>query len=372
MKTDREAMARALELGRQVRRLTPPNPWVGSVVVREGVVVGEGATRPPGGAHAEIVALAEAGERARGATLFTTLEPCSHRGATGPCADAVIAAGIARVVSAMEDSDPRVCGRGHAALRAAGIAVDVGTGAEASADLLAPYVVHRRESRSFAVLKVATSLDGRVAAADGESRWITGEAARADAHERRADAQAVVIGSGTALADQPALTVRGVEGPLGAPPLRVLLDGRGRVPATGPLFDRSLAPTLVFTSERAPAAARDAWEAAGATVEVIDEAGLGATGGIDLAEVLARLARRGVLQALVEGGPTVHGGLLDARLVDRVVAYVAPVLLGAGGRAGYGLDPGPPLAAASRFRLARVERFGDDICLEYEPIAGPR
>jgi diaminohydroxyphosphoribosylaminopyrimidine deaminase/5-amino-6-(5-phosphoribosylamino)uracil reductase len=360
---DAELMARALELARTVRRLTAPNPWVGSVVARDGEVVGEGATRPPGEAHAEIVALDAAGDRARGATVFTTLEPCAHAGQTGPCVDALIAAGVARVVSAIDDPDARVSGRGHAALRTAGIAVDVGTGARESAYLLAPYIVHRRDGRSFTVLKTATSLDGRVTAADGASRWITGEIARADAHELRADSQAIVVGSGTALSDQPALTVRDASGPLGPPPLRVLVDGRGRVPATGPLFDSSLAPTLVVTTDRAPAAAREAWEAAGATIEVVGENG----GAVDLAELLARLARRGVIQALIEGGPTLHGGFLAAGLVDRIVAYVAPLVLGSGGRAGYGIDSGPALAHASRYRLGRLRALGDDVCLEYEP-----
>jgi diaminohydroxyphosphoribosylaminopyrimidine deaminase / 5-amino-6-(5-phosphoribosylamino)uracil reductase len=362
--SDSELMGRALELGRQVRRLTAPNPWVGSVVARDGLIVGEGATRPPGGAHAEIVALAAAGEQARGGTLFTTLEPCAHHGQTGPCVDAVIAAGVARVVSAIDDPDTRVAGRGHAALRAAGIVVDVGERAQESAALLAPYIVHRRAGRSFIVLKAATSLDGRVTAADGDSHWITGEAARADAHERRADSQAVVIGSGTALADHPALTARDVSEPRGDPPLRVLLDGRGRVPATGPLFDPTLAPTLVVTTERAPAAVRDSWTAHGAAVEVVGASPDGP--GVAVAEVGALLARRGVLQALVEGGPTLHGGFLEAGLVDRIVAYVAAVVLGAGGRAAYGLDPGPALARATRYRLTRVSTFGDDVCLEYE------
>jgi diaminohydroxyphosphoribosylaminopyrimidine deaminase/5-amino-6-(5-phosphoribosylamino)uracil reductase len=361
-------MARALGLAREVRRLTAPNPWVGCVVVRDGLVVGDGATRPPGGPHAEVVALGAAGERARGATLYTTLEPCSHRGRTGPCVDAIAAAGVARVVSAMEDPDREVSGRGHAALRAAGVAVDVGVGAQEAAALLAPYLVHRRAGRSFVVLKAATSLDGRVAASDGESRWITGAAARADGHERRADAQAIVVGSGTALADQPALTVRDAVGTLGAPPLRVVVDGRGRVPAAGPLFDTSAAPTLVVTTERAPARARDAWTSTGALVEVV---GGGEQGrGVDLGALLAALARRGVLEALVEGGPTLQGGFFAAGLVDRIVAYVAPVILGAGGRPGYGIDPGPPLAAAPRFRLTNVSALGDDVRLEYEPGGG--
>jgi diaminohydroxyphosphoribosylaminopyrimidine deaminase / 5-amino-6-(5-phosphoribosylamino)uracil reductase len=258
-----------------------------------------------------------------------------------------------------------VAGRGHAALRAAGVTVDVGLGSQEAEYLLAPYLVHRREGRSFALLKTATSLDGRVAASDGSSRWITGPSARADAHDCRADSQAIIVGSETALTDAPALTVRDAKPPLGPPPLRVLLDGRGRVPATGPLFDPALSPTLVFTTDAAPAAARQAWVRAGATVEVVGAGPLGR--GVDLRETLTLVARRGVLQALVEGGPTLHGALLDAGLVDRVVAYVAPVVLGAGGRAGYGLDPGPALALAPRFRLTHVATLGDDVRLEYEP-----
>jgi diaminohydroxyphosphoribosylaminopyrimidine deaminase / 5-amino-6-(5-phosphoribosylamino)uracil reductase len=357
-------MGRAVELGRQVRRLTAPNPWIGCVVARDGEIVGEGATRPAGGPHAEAVALDAAGQRARGATLYTILEPCSHHGRTPPCVDAIVAAGVERVVSAIEDPDPLVSGGGHAALRAAGVTVDVGVGAPEAAALLAPYVVHRREGRSFVVLKTATSLDGRVAAADGVSQWITGDAARIDAHERRADAQAIVVGSGTALADHPTLTVRDATGPLGPPPLRVLVDGRGRVPATGPMFDPSLAPTLVVSTDRAPQSARDAWALAGAAVELVG-AGKGGVG-IDPAELLARLADRGVLQAIVEGGPTLHAAMLEAGLVDRIVAYVAPLILGAGGLAGYGLDPGPTLAAAPRYRLIRVSPMGDDVCLEYD------
>jgi diaminohydroxyphosphoribosylaminopyrimidine deaminase/5-amino-6-(5-phosphoribosylamino)uracil reductase len=250
-------------------------------------------------------------------------------------------------------------------LRAAGVAVEVGDDARDAADLLAPYIVHRRAGRAFTVLKTATSLDGRVAAADGESRWITGPAARADAHALRADGQAVIVGSGTARADLPALSIRDVTGPLGPPPLRVLLDARGRVPASGPLFDPALAPTLVVTTERASGAARAAWEAAGAAVEIV---GPGPDGcGVDLVDLLVRLGERGVLQALVEGGPTVHGALLATGQVDRIVAYVAPMLLGAGGRAGYGLDPGPALAAAARYRLSRMDAVGDDVRLEYEP-----
>jgi diaminohydroxyphosphoribosylaminopyrimidine deaminase/5-amino-6-(5-phosphoribosylamino)uracil reductase len=365
MNADRELMARALELAREVRRLTAPNPWVGCVVARDGIIVGEGATRPPGGPHAEVVALAAAGEGARGGTVFTTLEPCAHRGRTGPCVDAIVAAGVTRVVSAMDDPDDEVSGRGHAALRSAGLTVEVGVAAKESAALLAPYIVHRREGRSFVVLKAATSLDGRVAAADGASRWITGPAARADGHERRADSQAIIVGSGTALADQPALTVRDATGPVGPPPLRVLVDGRGRVPAIGPLFDTAIAPTLVVTTEQAPAEAREAWAGCGAAVEILGCARHGKPG-IDVGELVSVLGSRDVIQVLVEGGPTLHRGFLEAGLVDWIVAYLAPVILGAGGRAGYGLDPGPALALAPRFRLTRASTLGDDVCLEYE------
>jgi len=358
-------MTRALELARSVRRLTPPNPWVGCVIVRDGVVVGEGATEPPGGAHAEVVALAAAGERARGADVYTTLEPCAHVGRTGPCTNALLDAGVARVFSAMDDPDPRVAGRGHAMLRASGVVVDVGIGAQEGNVLLAPYVVHRTLGRSFALLKAATSLDGRVRAADGESRWITGAEARADGHEQRADSQAIVVGSGTVLADDPELTARDATGPHGPPALRVVVDGRGRVPATSRIFDTTAAPTLVVTGPRAPDTALEAWSAAGAEV-AIEPAG--ADGGVDALALLRLLADRGVLQALVEGGPTLHRSFLTAGVADALVTYVAPVILGAGALPAYGLEPGPPLAGAPRFRLRNATPLGDDVRLQYAPI----
>src|SRR5215211_5822293 len=242
-------MARAVALAAGVRRRTAPNPWVGAVVARDGVVVGEGATEPPGGPHAEVVALRAAREAARGATVYVTLEPCVHHGRTPPCGDALIAAGVARVVVAAEDPDPRVAGEGIARLRAAGIDVTRGPRADAVVRQLAPYLHHRRTGRAFCLLKTATSVDGRTAAADGSSQWITGPIARADAHGLRADSQAIVVGAGTALADRPALTVRDIDPPVRVPPARVLLDARGRVPAAGPLFDTALAPTLVLTTD---------------------------------------------------------------------------------------------------------------------------
>jgi diaminohydroxyphosphoribosylaminopyrimidine deaminase/5-amino-6-(5-phosphoribosylamino)uracil reductase len=357
-------MLRALALAESARRVTPPWPWVGCVIVRDGAVVGEGATGPfRVGAHAEAVALAEAGDAARGATAYVTLEPCSHHGNTPPCADALIAAGVTRVVVAMGDPDERVAGRGIARLRDAGIEVLTGVGAARVGPALMPYLQHRRTGRAYAVLKCATSLDGRIAARDGSSRWITGPAARADAHRLRAESQAIVVGAGTALADGPALTVRDAPAPP-RPPLRVLLDASGRVPATGPLFDADLGPTLVCTSEAAEPRARDAWLAAGAKVESLPVS----HGGIDPVGVLEHLGREGVLQVLVEGGAAVHGSFLASDAVDRVVAYVAPMLLGDEGRPGWGTAGPPTIADASRWRLVDTTALADDVRLTLVPI----
>jgi len=355
-------MARAVALGDAVRRRTAPNPWVGCVLVADGAVVGEGATAPPGGPHAEAAAVAAAGRRAAGATAYVTLEPCAHQGRTPPCTDALVAAKVARVVVALEDPDPQVQGRGVAALRAAGATVDVGPGADAARRSLAPYLHQRRTGRAFCVAKVAVSIDGRSAAQDGSSRWITGPAARADAHELRADAQAVVVGAGTAIDDQPRLTVRDVAAPPPHPPLRVLLDARGRVPALGPLFDPALAPTLVITTAAAPSAAVDEWRAAGAKVEVVEPA----PEGVDLAAALQLLGREGVLSALVEGGATLHGRLLEAGLVDQLVVYVGATLLGDEGRPAAATPSPPSIDAAPRLQLTDVTRLGDDVRLRYD------
>lgn len=357
-------MDRALRVAAPARRHAPPWPAVGCVIVRDGVIVGEGATGPyPVGPHAEVAALAAAGPRARGATAYVTLEPCDHRGNTPPCTEALLSAGVRRVVVAVEDPDDRVAGRGFARLRAAGVEVAAGVGEAAATRQLAPYLHHRRTGRPYVVAKVATSLDGRVAAADGTSRWITGEAARADAHELRADSQAILVGSGTALADRPALTARAVAVPPYRPARRVLLDGRGRVPAEGPLFDSALAPTLVVTTGHAPARSVDGWTAAGAKVEVVAPA---PGGGVDLGELFALLGRDGVVQALVEGGGTLIGAVIAGGHAQRLVAYVAPTVLGARGAPGYAF-PGPDtLADAPRFDFVGVTRLDPDVRLEFE------
>jgi diaminohydroxyphosphoribosylaminopyrimidine deaminase/5-amino-6-(5-phosphoribosylamino)uracil reductase len=361
------AMERAISLAEAARRETPPNPWVGCVLVDpDGVVVGEGATAAPGGPHAEIAALRAAGIRARGTTAYVTLEPCCHTGRTGPCADALIAAGVQRVVAALEDPDPLVAGAGFARLRGAGIDVETGVGAAAATQTLRAYLHHRSTGRPWCVLKTAMSLDGRTAAADGSSRWITGPMARADGHRLRADSQAVLVGSGTALADAPSLTARDVDPPVVRQPLRVLVDGRGRVPAAGPLFDIDLAPTLVLTTERSPDARRDDWQAAGAKVEVL---GAAPAGGVDLRAALELLGREGVLQVLVEGGATVHGSLLDAGLADEIVAYVAPVVLGPDAHPAF--ETGTrALAGAPSGRVVSVDEIGGDVRIVVEPERG--
>lgn len=354
---DELAMRRAQALADAARRHTPPWPWVGCVIVQDGLVVGEGATGPyPTGPHAERAALASVAGEANGATVYVTLEPCDHHGNTPPCTDALLDAGVERVVVALRDPDANVDGRGLERLRAHGVRVDVGEGEEAALRSLRPYLHHRRTGRPFSMLKIAMTLDARVAAADGTSRWITGEAARIDVHRLRSECQAILVGANTALVDRPSLTVR--DAPLPPrQPLRVLLDAAGRVPPDGPLFDSSLASTVVLTTECVPSAVRSGWEAAGAEVAVLpdDAAGLAPHG------VLEYLASRGVIQTMLEGGSTLHGAFLSAQAVDQVVAYVAPMFLGLDGRLGWGV-PGPAtIEDATRFRLEDVTRIGDDV-----------
>jgi diaminohydroxyphosphoribosylaminopyrimidine deaminase/5-amino-6-(5-phosphoribosylamino)uracil reductase len=360
---DSERVRRAVELGEQGRRSAPPNPWVGCVVVdQHAEIAGTGFHNGPGLPHAEVAALAAAGERARGGTAYVTLEPCVHHGRTPPCVDALVTAGVARVVVAIEDPDPRVAGRGLEHLRAAGLNVVVGPGADEATRSLASYLHHRHTGRAWCVLKTAMSLDARSAAADGSSRWITGPAARADAHGLRAESQAVIVGAGTALADHPSLTARDVDPPVERQPLRVLLDSRGRVTPEGPLFDPALASTLVVTTEAASPGAVDAWRAAGAKVETVPPS----PGGVDLEATLDLLGRHDVLQAMVEGGASLHGALLENRLVDRVVAYVSPKVLGPRALPAFPAPDLDSLADAPSWRLVSAFPLGDDVRLDYE------
>lgn len=322
-------MGLAIAAAWSARTHAPPNPWVGAALHTTDGRTFTGATEPPGQRHAEVVALdvaRAAGAPTAGATIAVTLEPCSHQGRTGPCAEALIRAGIGTVHAALEDPDPQVAGSGLARLRDAGVAVTVGTGAAVAAAQLAPYLHHRRTGRPYVVLKLAASLDGRTAAPDGSSRWITGPAARADAHRLRAESGAVLVGAGTVRADDPELTVRHADGP---DPLRVVL---GRAPAGAKVH---------------PARQMHG----------------------DLAAILDQLGADGIVQLLVEGGATVAGDFHRRRLVDRYVVYLAPVLFG-------GDDARPLLAGVGaatiddvwRGRITDIVRLDGDLRVDLEPI----
>ncbi len=351
-------MRRAAALAERAIGRTSPNPPVGAVIVKGGRVVGEGSTRPAGGPHAEVVALRRAGTRARGATLYVTLEPCAHFGRTPPCADAVLAAGLARVVVAVGDPNPRVRGRGLRRLRAAGIAVTTGVLAEeagAASHWFRHFVVHRRP---YVLLKLAASLDGRIATARGESRWISGAAARRWVHELRNRVDAVMVGSGTVLADDPALTCRI---PRGRDPMRVVVDGGLRMtPRATVLRQRSIAPTLVVTTAAASRARRRTLERAGAEVVVVPAR----SGKVSLVALLRALAARDVVSVLIEGGGELAAAALRARVVDRVLLVTAPMLIGGDGRPMLGALGASRLASVPRLVDERITRLGADLVRE--------
>ena len=325
MAADEDHMRAALDLARRGWGAVSPNPMVGAVVIRGDEVLGEGwYVGPKGEPHAEVRALREAGEAARGATLVCTLEPCDHHASTPPCTGAVIEAGVARVVVAARDPNPMVDGRGIERLRSAGIEVETGVLELEATELNVAFARHVETGRPFVVLKMASSLDGKAAAHDGSSRWITGEAARADAHRLRAWSDAIVVGSSTAIADDPELTVRGPHAATARRPLRVVVDASGRVPATLRLFDDAAA-TLVATTDRAPGARIDGWTAAGAEVALLDR---DADGRVSLPSLVAELGKRDVQGLVFEGGPTLAWSAVREGLIDRIVWYVAPLLVG--------------------------------------------
>lgn len=324
-------MRLALDAAATVRTSTAPNPWVGATLVAPNGQTVTGATSPPGGAHAEIGALAaarRAGIPTRGATMYVTLEPCSHHGRTGPCADALGEAGIARVVVGVLDPDPKVAGNGIERLRQADIDVTTGCLRADVEEQLAPYLHHRRTGRPFVVLKLAATLDGRTAAPDGTSQWITGVEARTDAHRLRAESQAIIVGAGTVAADDPSLTTRLVDGP---DPLRVVL---GKAPQGAKVH-----PCREWTKDDG-----------------------------DLGALLDELGADGVLQVLVEGGATIAHSVHRAGLVDRYVIYLAPAL--SGGDDANGLFSGDGAATISDFwrgEIESIDRLGDDVRLVVRP-----
>jgi diaminohydroxyphosphoribosylaminopyrimidine deaminase/5-amino-6-(5-phosphoribosylamino)uracil reductase len=351
-------MRRALELAERGRGMVSPNPLVGAVVVKDGEVVGEGWHQGPGRAHAEVIALDAAGERAQGADLYVSLEPCSHYGRTPPCAPRIVSSTVARVVAALEDPNPLVNGEGFTHLRQSGIEIDVGVLADEARRQNEAFLKHIRTRLPFVTLKMAASLDGKAAARDGSSRWITGEEARAEVHRMRAGADAILVGAGTAFRDDPSLTVRDPEY-RGGPKLRVVVDGRGIVPETHRLFSDGLAPSLVATSEGAPTERRDAWRRAGAEVLVLDDAGSAL---IPLEDLLAELGKREVQHVLIEGGPTIAWEAVQRGLVDKIVLFFAPVLVGGETAPSVLMGDGTPtIGDAVPLELSEVSRVGRDI-----------
>lgn len=383
---DAAYMHRALQLAAEGRGRTHPNPMVGCVIVKDGQVVGTGFHHRAGEPHAEALALQQAGQQARGATVYVTLEPCAHYGRTPPCADALAAAGVGRVVAAMVDPDPRVAGRGLERLRAAGIQVEAGLMEAEARTLNRAYLKLKTTGRPLVVLKWAMTLDGRIACASGHSRWVTGSAARAHAHQIRDQVDAILVGSGTALADDPELTARPLtRGPLPgwaggtggqadadpgwAPrdPLRVVLDSQARLPLTArllhpdllrrPLPNRTLVATTPLSDPDKLAALRDA----GAEVVVLPAE----ADRVPLAPLLDELGRRGVGTLLVEGGAQVHWSFLSQGLADYLMVYIAPKLVGGAGAPG-------PVGGSGLFRMdeawqmdeLKVTPLGEDLLLE--------
>ncbi|MBM3449798.1 MAG: bifunctional diaminohydroxyphosphoribosylaminopyrimidine deaminase/5-amino-6-(5-phosphoribosylamino)uracil reductase RibD [Armatimonadetes bacterium] len=349
-------MRRALALARKGLGRTSPNPLVGAIVVRGDTVIGEGWHAGVGQPHAEPIALAAAAAEAAGATLYVTLEPCDHHGRTPPCTEVIIRAGIVRVVSAMEDPDPRVRGAGHARLRRAGITVETGLLASCASSLNAAYVKHRRTGRPLVALKWAMTLDGRIATRTGSSRWITSEAAREEAHRLRDRYDAILIGRETCVRDDPALTCR-ISG--GRDPVRVVLDSRGRLPETARIFREGTSPVVVAVTEAASGEDQGRLERAGAKLVVCRS---DAHGQVDIADLLDRLGERGVLSVLSEGGAKVHASFLEGGHADRVHAFVAPIVIG--GDAAPGPVSGRGVASLSA--ALRLENpvhcvFGSDI-----------
>lgn len=370
MSADTGWIKSALDLARRGIGRTHTNPSVGCVLVKDGIVLGRGRTGVGGRPHAERVALDDASarwgaERIRGATAYVTLEPCAHTGKTPPCTTALIDSGIARVVAPFSDPDPRVAGRGFAALRAAGITVEVGHSEAAAREVLRGYLSRAERGRPFLTLKLASTLDGRIATRNGESRWITGQFARARVHRLRARNDAILIGVGTALADDPALDVR-LPGMEPARPVRIVADTRLQTPLTGKLARTSAEqPLVLLTCDNADTPRLEAFEALGATVLAVP---LLKGGGLDMTEAMARLAEIGVGTLLCEGGGRLAASLLREALVDELVWFTAGAAMGSGGApavSDFGIDA---LRDMPRFTQVSSERMGDDIMSVWRAI----
>ena len=365
MSHDAEHMRAALALARRGLGQTWPNPSVGCVIVRDGRVVGRGTTAPRGRPHAEAVALAMAGAAARGATAYVTLEPCSHAGRAGPCADALVAAGVVRVVIACGDPDPRVNGSGIARLQAAGVAVETGSHAAEAADGLAGFLTRVRLGRPLVTLKLATTLDGRIATAAGESRWITGVAARRTTHAMRARHDAVMVGVGTVLADDPDLTCR-IAGLESVPGVRVVADSHLRTSPAARLVATALAvPTWMLHHDDADAGKAETLRSLGVRLIPVP----GSPHGLDLDAALQALGQAGLTSLLVEGGAGIAAGLLQAGLVDRVAWFHAPAVMGGDGWPATQALGFAGLNTMPRFVRTAMHTTGDDMLTELSRAA---
>lgn len=348
-------MRRAIELAR-APAFTSPNPRVGAVIVKDGAVIGEGAHEGAGTPHAEAIALERAGD-ASGATCYVSLEPCAHHGRKPPCAPALVEAGISQVVAAVQDPDPRVQGQGFEFLRGNGVDVVVGVLERDAADMNAPFLHQRRTGLPLMTVKLALTLDGRMAAPDGSSMWITGDNARREVHRRRREVDAVMVGAGTVIADDPSLTVRDV--PSDRQPARVIVDSSGRVEPTAAVFTTD-ADVIVVTTDAAPHERQTAWKEAGAEVLVLPAV----DGRVDLSALVTELARREWLEVMCEGGGELAASLLRGGLADRLELYYGGVVVGRGGP-----DLGDigvqALGSAPRFRLVSTDAFGNDVRVIY-------
>ena len=354
-------MRRALDLAARARGRTSPNPMVGAVLVKDGQLIGEGFHAYAGSDHAEVAALRDAGPAARGATLYVSLEPCCHYGRTPPCVEQILQAGIRRVVAACEDPNPAVSGKGIAALRAAGLSVDVGVLAEEAERLNEAFFTHVRTGRPFVTLKVAASLDGKIATRTGESRWITGESARRRVHQLRNEMDAVLVGIGTVLRDDPLLTTR-----LGIAdqrdPIRVVVDNLARLPLRAKAVNRaSTAPTILAVSQMAPRTKLEALEREGVQVIVVESS----PRRVSLERLIEALGKRGILSVMIEGGAEINASALREGVVDKVLVFLAPILIGGKSTpTAVGGDGIESLTQAVRLRDVRIERFDGDILVE--------
>lgn len=368
MNDDVEPMQRALALARIALGSTSPNPAVGAVVERDGNIVGEGYTLPPGQRHAEIGALEQAGDRAKGGTLYSTLEPCCHYGRTPPCTDAIIAAGVSRVIYAVEDPNPRVAGGGVAALRSTGMEVEHRPD-PGSVELYEAFGKHVTTGMPYVVAKFAMSLDGKIATRTGDSQWITGPDARARVQRMRKELDGIMVGIGTALADDPQLTARDEQGetlPVNLQPMRVVVDSNARMPADARMFSQP-GRTLVAVSENANASRIAALEDVGATVQAFP----GTDGRVNLSALLEYLGAEGVVSLLVEGGGGVLGAMLDARLIDKLHVFLGPVLIGgAGARSPIEGNGATLMADAWRLERTSMESIGEDWLITSYPTQG--